>query len=300
MNIRAKIFGGNNASDDPIMAAKRPKGARADELQSIAVSREARRQTNSRFEDRHRLAAEQARLTHDNSTHDVELINLSGGGAMVRGEGFEPHLWEKVKLCLGPDGTIECAVRWIKNGRVGLEFAHETRLDCSVDQQAEVLREVITRSFPELRFEPAIGADRGPPPEGEHRRAPRHPLIWSGVLHHDYQSTPVRVRNISTTGAMIESTASVRVGAEPVLELGGDVNISATVEWAIGDQVGLRFERPFDLSLLAATRPEVAPNEWKRPSYLESSNQPDSPWDPNWERSTLESLKTELEGFLKR
>ncbi len=28
--------------------------------------------------------------------------------------------------------------------------------------------------------------------------------IWSGLLHHDYQSTPIRVRNISTTGAMIE------------------------------------------------------------------------------------------------
>ena len=33
----------------------------------------------------------------------------------------------------------------------------------------------------------------------EERRAERQSLIWKGVLHHDNESSEVRVRNISAT-----------------------------------------------------------------------------------------------------
>ena len=49
--------------------------------------------------------------------HQVDLINLSGGGAMVRG-GFNPLLWDRVDLHLGDHGTIECVVRWMRGERV--------------------------------------------------------------------------------------------------------------------------------------------------------------------------------------
>src|SRR5439155_5834057 len=135
-----------------LLGSKRPRGAKADKLHSVVVPREARRLSNSRAGDRHRLQAEQVRLTHCGEARKVELINLSGGGAMVSGR-FDPKLWDRVQLHLGENGTIECAVRWIRDGRIGLEFAHETRLDCSADEQAQVLREVIVRSFPDLQFE---------------------------------------------------------------------------------------------------------------------------------------------------
>ena len=82
----------------------------------------------------------------------------------------------------------------------------------------------------------------------EGRGAQRQTLIWKGVLHHDNQSTEVRVRNISTTGAMIESQTPVMVGSQPLLELSDTVSISATVEWTVGDQIGLSFHVPLDLS----------------------------------------------------
>ena len=171
---------------------------------------------------------------------------------------FEPHLWDRVDLHLGENGTIECAVRWIRDGRIGLEFAHETRLDWPSDQVATVLRHVIERSFPHIGFQ---RAQKSPVPErqieldDEHRIAKRHPLIWNGQLHHDYTSDDVRIRNISSTGAMIETTARVRVGTEPLLELSDTVSVSATVEWAVGDQVGLRFHHEFDMDLLIESRP---------------------------------------------
>lgn len=295
MNIRAKIYGGS-AAEEPLLKAKKPKGAKADKLQSIAVSREARRASNARGGDRHRLSGETARVAHDGVVFKVELINLSGGGAMVEGP-LEPKLWDRVELHLGEHGDIECAVRWIRDGRIGLEFAHETRIECSPDEVASVLRQVILRSFPDLEFEIAEHASPDCPADDEHRAAPRHPLIWNGTLHHDYQSDPVRVRNISGTGAMIETSAMVRVGSEPLLELGEAVSLSATIEWAVGDQVGLRFHSPFNMNLLAESRPSVATSDWVPPAYLDPEAKQG---EDRWGRLNLIELRQELEGFLKR
>ena len=52
-------------------------------------------------------------LTHEGQSHEAELINVSGGGAMIAAT-FEPNVWDKLELHLGENGTIECAVRWVK------------------------------------------------------------------------------------------------------------------------------------------------------------------------------------------
>jgi hypothetical protein len=295
MNIRSKIFGGKT-EESPVLQGKSPKGARADTLHSISVARETTRKANTRDGDRHRLPDEQVRVTHDGQSYEVQLINLSGGGAMIAGD-FEPKLWDRLELHLGPNGTVDCAVRWLRDGRVGLEFAHETRLDCSADERATVLREVIARSFPDIEFEAPIEASASTV-EGEQRGGRRHPLIWSGVIHHDYQSTPVRLRNISETGAMIECHAPLRVGAELLLELGEGVQAFTKVAWVVGDSAGLAFDKPFDLAQLSRSRPDVAADRWERPNYLEPGvRAEDTPWD---ERMTLGELRQSLEGFLKR
>jgi hypothetical protein len=299
MNIRAKIFGSNDAEEpSPVLGAKRPKGVKADMLDSIPVTREESRRGNTRGGDRHRLPAEQVEVGYKGKTYAVQLINLSGGGAMVTGD-FAPMLWERVDLRLGEDGVIECAVRWLKGDRIGLEFAHETRLECSADEQAALLREAIARSFPDLAFEATEVAPEPPPPSDEHRRERRHPLIWSGVVHHDYQSNPVRLRNISSTGALVECETPLRVGSEPLLDLGDAGQVFASVSWAVGDQAGLKFLKPFDLTQLARAKPQVAPARWDRPSYLQPGPAADSPWAEEWGRMSLGDLRDELEGFLK-
>ena len=298
MNIRAKVYGGAQAAEEPLIKAKKPKGAKADTLHSVSVARETRRASNGRSEDRHRLTDERAKITHSGTDYEVDLINLSGGGAMIASD-LDLMLWDRVNLHLGNHGDIECAVRWIRNGRIGLEFAHETRLDGPSDQIAIVLRHVIERTFPHITF--PQNEDTAPPsPEewsDEHRDGPRHPLIWNGVLHHDYQSSDVRIRNISEMGAMIEIDAQVRVGTEPLLELSEAVSLSATVEWAVGDQVGLRFHTPFDMAMLAESRPTVASSNWTPPAYLDPDSKDDT---DHWKRLSVVQLRQELEGFLKR
>jgi hypothetical protein len=300
MNIRSTIFGSGSASEEPLLKGKQPKGAKADELHSISVAREEKRRADTRDQDRHRLPDEQIRVSHEGKNHSVQLINLSGGGAMIDGK-FKPKLWDRVELHFGEEGGIECAVCWLKGTRVGLEFAHETRLDCSVDEQAVVLREVIARSFPDLEFEAgmepeaAIGEGRE-----EHRGDRRHPLIWSGMLHYDFDSTPVRLRNISSSGAQIECESPPPVGAEPLLDLGGAGSAFGTVTWVVGDHAGLRFKEPFDLSRLSRARPELTPMQWERPAYLNPGAAADSPWAKEWDRMSLGELRDELEGFIKR
>lgn len=300
MNIRAKVYGG--AADEPILRAKKPKGAKADTLHSVAVAREARRASNSRGEDRHRLTDEFARVTHNGTDVEVELINLSGGGAMVAGE-FEPMLWDHVDLHLGNHGTVECVVRWIRDRRFGLEFAHETRLEGPSDQIAIVLRHVIERTFPHIQFAQsrktaATQAEPIEPTPSDNRGGRRHPLLWTGVLYHDYQTSKIRIRNISTTGAMIESETPIRVGAQPLLELSDTLSLSATVEWAVGDQAGLRFHEPFDMTMLADGKPVVVEEKWTPPAYLDLVKAQTG--KDHWERLTIHELRQELEGFLKR
>jgi hypothetical protein len=320
MNIRAQIYG-SSKPEEPILPDKRPKGAKADSLDSISVSRQESRRGNSRTEDRHRLSEETVTVTHDGASNEAQLINVSGGGVMIRGT-LDLKLWDAVELHLGEHGTIECAVRWMRDDRIGLEFAHETRLDCSSDEMTSVLRDVITRSFPDVPLgDPAAATpdppqliaaeaplappvENSPPQPGDHRRASRHPLIWSGTLHLDNQSTAVRIRNISSTGAMIECTKSLPVGAEPVLQLNAEAALAATIQWVVGAQIGVSFHRPFDMRLLGRSKPEVAaaPTQWQRPAYLETSREEDEsdPWDPHWQRLTMREIKLELEGYLKR
>ena len=303
MNIRAKIFGTKEAAEElPILDSKKPKGAKADMLHSVSVPREEVRRSNTRGEDRHRLAEEAGSVKYKGKTYSVELINVSGGGAMVSGS-FEPKLWDRVELHLGDDGVIDCAVRWLKDDRIGLEFAHETRLDCSRDEQATVLREVIQRSFADVDFnepEPAPAPPTPPENSDDHRGDRRHPLIWSGALHYDFQSIPVRLRNISATGALIDCPFNMRVGAEPLLDLGDAGSIFATVAWVVGEQVGLKFQTEFDLTQLARSRPQVAAAATCTPDYLRTgSSHPAQDGQP-WDRLSLTELRDELEGFIKR
>ena len=305
-SIRSKIFGdGQPIEEHELLKAKSPRGAAAGRgLHTIAVERSEARSSNTRDNDRHRLVEQTVKVSHRRKKHEAELINLSGGGAMIRAK-FKPKMWDRIDLHLGENGTIESAVRWIKNDRIGLEFAHETQIDCSPQERAQLLSDVIGRSFPDLGIEVAVPAlepkREDPPASGDHRRSePRHPLIWSGLAHFNHQSAPVRLRNISATGALIESSLALPEGAEMLLDLKEAGSMFATVSWTMGDQAGLRFHDPYDMKQLARAKPELASVNWESPSYLATGEKGGSAWAKEWGRSSLADLKADLEGFMKR
>ena len=301
-SFRSAILKGQSAEpSNPLVSAKRGKDAASDDLTSVGIPRDAARSANHRDGDRHRLAAETASIVFKRKTHEVELINLSGGGAMIRAD-IRPRLWDRVDLILGEGGALECAVRWLRGDRIGLEFAHETKIDCDPEQRGALLLDVIQRSFPDA----SLRAPEAPPaPEPKKAAAdpsrrgdPRHPLIWNGEIFWNHDSHTVRLRNISASGALIDAQVSFPEGVELMLDLGEDRQLFATVGWSRGGQAGLVFKQKFDLSMLAAVKPEVAEG-WLRPTHLAGADD-SSAWADEWHRSSLEELRDELEGFMKR
>lgn len=267
----------------------------AEGLGAVSVPRSENRRGNHRSDDRHRLNGERAIVRHKRRKIEVELINLSGGGAMIAGP-LKAKLWDRLELVLGEHGRVECVIRWMRDDRFGLEFAHETRIDCDEETRDEMLRQVIRRSFPEvsgpLTSEPVLAEGEAEPVQK--RNETRHPLIWSGVLHHDYEWYTARIRNISSGGAMVQAECAIEPGTTVYLDIGDAGRMTATVCWSRGDQLGLAFLQSFDVTMLAKREPQVAPREWAKPDYLHDESTDTSPWASEWGRLTLPELRNTL------
>ena len=298
--------GGGLRASGPLMPGKKPSGANETAgLGSIPVARDSVRNVNHRDDDRHRLQAEAAVLKVARKDHQVELINLSGGGAMIRTD-IALAMWQKVFLGLGDCLPVECAVRWIKGDRIGLEFAHETQVAGDEATRDAMLLDVLKHSFPESTVAasakpveaPAKSVDE---PSGEQRRVElRHPLIWWGEIHFNHDTSRVRLRNISENGALVDSDVAFAADAELLLDLGGAGQHFAVVTWSRGGQVGLRFANPFNIALLSKAKPEVATHQWARPAYLKTGRETDADLAGGWQSSSLSELREDLEGFWKR
>lgn len=84
-----------------------------------------------------------------------------------------------------------------------------------------------------------------PPPEtsaagGEHARSPRKNLLLAATIEAGALSAPVRIRNLSETGALIDGAALPEVGAELTLRR-LEIEIGATVVWRAAGRCGIRF-----------------------------------------------------------
>jgi diguanylate cyclase (GGDEF)-like protein len=85
-------------------------------------------------------------------------------------------------------------------------------------------------------------------------RPPRHRLIRNGRLIWEGRTLPVRLRNISAGGAMIESDRTLEPGTPVELDLDEAGTLAAEVRWCQQGQVGLHFAEAFALGKLARTR----------------------------------------------
>lgn len=247
--------------------ASRAKGAG---LAGIPIAREESRRTNQRREDRHMNLADRAEIIFRRKRIDVEVINLSRHGVMIHSE-IEPRLGERIEIRFEECNRTQCRVRWIKGRQIGLEFAAETVLIAPSH-----VRELI------------VGGRRAgeKPPKFEIKpdRPPRHCLIWKGMLHFGIESLHVRLRNISENGAMLDCSEDVLVGTPVVLQLdGAGANaVQGNVRWCRAGQVGVRFDEPFDMRILAGVAPSREPAvttaRYVKPDYLASEDDDDSPW----------------------
>ena len=77
-----------------------------------------------RSEPRYEGLAERAALTFRGADHIVPVINISTRGTMIE-SALEPRLGESVMIRFEGCSPIYAFVRWVREGRIGLNFGCE-------------------------------------------------------------------------------------------------------------------------------------------------------------------------------
>lgn len=78
-----------------------------------------------------------------------------------------------------------------------------------------------------------------PTPEG--RRQPRTHLFVAATLHADASSSPVRIRNMSQSGALIEAPVLPEPGSAVTLRR-GQLQARGSIAWRVDNRAGVRLE----------------------------------------------------------
>ena len=90
-------------------------------LEGGMIPRSVRRMFDERGEEREE-GSETAQLEIRGKRHLVEVLNVSPSGAMVNLH-LMPHIGEEVHLHLLERGRLTGYVRWVRDGRIGVNFA---------------------------------------------------------------------------------------------------------------------------------------------------------------------------------
>ena len=85
------------------------------------IPRTVRRMFDERFEERIAVESQTAVLQHRGRKHVVRIVNVSASGAMVIFSGM-PHIGEEVILQLLGRDAIKGHVKWLRDGRIGVNF----------------------------------------------------------------------------------------------------------------------------------------------------------------------------------
>jgi EAL domain-containing protein (putative c-di-GMP-specific phosphodiesterase class I) len=87
-------------------------------------------------------------------------------------------------------------------------------------------------------------------------RPPRQGLLKVATLQWNGMQMPVRVRNISTGGALLEGDRALPIDAKVQLDLPGCGSLGAEVRWTDSGRLGIQFEEELDLRRLVPGRPK--------------------------------------------
>lgn len=93
-------------------------------LANIRIHRDQPRLVEQRSEDRHEGLVDHAILYFRGETHRVPVVNISSRGTMVECT-LLPRIGETMIVEFDQCSRIHAFVRWIRDGRIGLNFGHE-------------------------------------------------------------------------------------------------------------------------------------------------------------------------------
>lgn len=254
-----------SAEDDATAAAAAANGADAPPAGPAGRAPAEKRVSERRRDARRTGIASVARVAFRGREQEVPLLNLSRRGCMIGGE-IGAISGDRIAIQFPDCNPLHATVRWAEAGQTGIEFAHQTALLIPSHW-----RLVSGRRNGEM----ATGG-------AERTRPPRHKLMWECELHWTRGIERARLRNISAEGAMIDAAKTIPAGTEVILALRSAGTVTGTIRWSRSGQIGLKFDRPFDvrkvmspagINATGSSRPGVL-----KPLYLESELDPSSPW----------------------
>jgi EAL domain-containing protein (putative c-di-GMP-specific phosphodiesterase class I) len=104
-------------------------------------------------------------------------------------------------------------------------------------------------------------------------REPRHRLMRRAVASIDGEAVEVKLRNISSMGALVECPVAVSPGSELVIDIVGVAPVRATVRWAQADKFGVQFAQEFDLTRLAPRKEKKNDVTMLQPWYVNAQRE---------------------------
>jgi methyl-accepting chemotaxis protein len=93
-------------------------------LAGIMIPRQQGRIVDQRSEERRIGVIDAAQVHFRGRPYKVRVLNVSSRGTMIESE-IEPRLGESVVVEFDGCSRIHAFVRWVRGGRVGLNFGHE-------------------------------------------------------------------------------------------------------------------------------------------------------------------------------
>lgn len=93
-------------------------------LAAAMVTRSQERTVDQRSEERHDEIVERAIITFRGQEYLVPVVNISSRGTMIE-SAIDPRIGETISIQFENCTRIQAFVRWIRDGRIGLNFGHE-------------------------------------------------------------------------------------------------------------------------------------------------------------------------------
>lgn len=94
------------------------------QLAGDLIPRMQRRLIDQRSEDRHSGVVERAAIMFRNQEYIVPVINISSRGTMIECD-IIPRIGETIVIRFEECSPIHGFVRWVRDGKLGLNFGHE-------------------------------------------------------------------------------------------------------------------------------------------------------------------------------
>src|SRR5438477_7716169 len=99
-------------------------------------------------------------------------------------------------------------------------------------------------------------------------REPRHRLMRRAMTSIGGRAVEIRLRNISSMGAMVESDIPIVPGAELAIDIVGVGPVKSIVRWAQAGKFGVQFKQAFDLTRLAPKKEKGNAVTMLKPWYV--------------------------------